>query len=50
MPGKRFFPGIYSYIESTSRLLSGESLRLLTSLDMFFPVGWIFHFEGSALR
>ena len=45
MPGKRFFPRIDSDIEPTSRLFSGERLRLLTSLDMFFPVGWIFHFE-----
>src|SRR5437764_14872104 len=45
MPGKRFFPWIYSYIESTSRLFSGESFCLPTSLDMFFPVGRIFHFE-----
>ena len=45
MPGKRLFPGIYPYIESTSRLFSGESLRLPNNLKVFFPVGRIFHLE-----
>ena len=33
------------YIKLTSWHLAGERLLFLTSLNVFFPVGWIFHFE-----